>query len=220
LPLKVEFYTLLFPLPKIYPITSVTAFGLSHADQVEQLIAGGAGIVQLREKIASPRGFFTAASAAGAISRANDVLLIINDRVDIALAIGAPGVHLGQDDLPPEQARAILGQDAIIGFSTHTLEQARAACRLPVDYIAVGPIFPTRTKENPYNVVGLMGLMEIRNEVGGMPLVAIGGIDEHNMLSVFDAGADSVAIIGALISGGANIAGQMKKLASIVAGKV
>ena len=103
--------------------------------------AGGADLIQLREKHLAPREFYREAEDALSIARALGVLLIINDRVDIALALKADGVHLGQDDLPPDAARALLGEQAIIGFSTHTVEQARAAARMPVDYIAIGPVF-------------------------------------------------------------------------------
>ncbi|MFL6284963.1 MAG: thiamine phosphate synthase, partial [Pyrinomonadaceae bacterium] len=126
--------------------------------------------------------------------------LIINDRADIALALGADGVHLGQDDMPPEAARSLLGGGAVVGFSTHGVEQAIAAARLPVDYIAVGPIFKTASKENPDPVVGLEGLRRVREAVGRLPLVAIGGVTRENVPSVLDAGADSVAVISALLN--------------------
>ena len=129
-----------------------------------------------------------------------NVPVIINDRVDIAMAVGAAGVHLGQDDMPPAAARKILGDNAIIGFSTHNLAQACAASMLPVDYIAVGPIFPTSTKEDPEDLVGLAGLAEIRRAIGYVPLVAIGGITEQELRPVLAAGADSVAMIAAIIS--------------------
>ena len=136
-------------LPNIYPITDVLISGLSHAEQVERLIAGGASLIQLREKHASPREFYESASHAVKIAKELNIHVIINDRVDIALALDADGVHLGQDDMPPEKAREILGDDAIIGFSTHSVKQAHRALKLPVNYIAIGPIFPTQTKANP-----------------------------------------------------------------------
>ncbi|HEU4597475.1 MAG TPA: thiamine phosphate synthase, partial [Pyrinomonadaceae bacterium] len=128
--------------------------------------------------------------------------LVVNDRVDIALAVGADGVHLGQDDLRPDAARALLGEEAIIGFSTHDLRQAAEAALMPVTYIAFGPIFATSSKENPERIVGLEGLRRAREAVGErVPLVAIGGITREQALSVLEAGADSVAVIGALVSG-------------------
>ncbi len=115
--------------------------------------------------------------------------------MDIALAVEADGVHLGQDDLPPDAARSILGEKAIIGFSTHNVEQARQALDMPVDYIAIGPIFATSTKENAEEPLGLQELRRIREVVGDMPLVAIGGITSENSEAVIEAGADAVALI-------------------------
>ena len=117
--------------------------------------------------------------------------------------------------MPPENAREILGDDAIIGFSTHSVEQARDALSLPIDYIAIGPIFPTQTKEKPDAVVGLKGLREVRDAVGDMPLVAIGGINEGNLTSVFEAGADSVAMIGSIVSDPAKIEERIRQLINL-----
>ena len=202
-------------LPKIYPITDQRISGLSHAEQIKRLIAGGAQIIQLREKHASPREFYAAALAASAVAKAHDVPMIINDRVDIAIAVQAAGVHLGQDDMPPTEARAILGDKAIIGFSTHTIEQAAAAATMPVDYIAFGPVFPTQTKDAPDDVVGLDILRVARKAVGDRPLVAIGGIDDSNLLSVLAAGADTAAMIGSLLSDPLQITDRMLKLIAL-----
>ena len=166
----------MFPAVEIYPITDVRLTGLSHAEQVTRLIQGGATLIQLREKNLSPREFFRQAQAALEVARAHDVRIIINDRVDIALALHADGVHLGQDDMPPYAAREILGDEAMIGFSTHNPAQAIGASTLPIDYLAIGPVFPTSSKSNPDPVVGLEGLREVRDAVGDLPLVAIGGI--------------------------------------------
>lgn len=187
--------------PKVYPITDVELAGVSHAEQVSLLADGGATFIQLREKHLSPADFYNEAKAALAIARQRGVTLIINDRVDIALALGATGVHLGQDDLPPQAARKLLGNDAIIGYSTHNIAQAIAAAALPVDYIAIGPIFQTSTKAKPDPVVGLDGLRAVRKAIGDKRLVAIGGITQENAKSVIDAGADSIALISALLSG-------------------
>ena len=187
-------------LPKLYPITDVRLSGLSHAEQVTRLCAGGATLVQLREKHLSPREFYLEAQEALRVARERGIRLIINDRADIALALQADGVHLGQDDLAPEAARRLLGEEAIIGFSTHSLEQAREAARLPVDYIAIGPVFDTASKENPDPVVGLDGLSRVRQATGAIPLVAIGGITSENALAVLDTGADAVALISALLT--------------------
>jgi len=116
-----------FSLPKIYPITDTLITGLSHAEQVEVLAAGGASLIQLREKRASPIEFYRQAIDAMSVARRLGVQIIINDRVDIAIAVKADGVHLGQDDLPPDCARRLLGESRVIGFSTHVLEQALAA---------------------------------------------------------------------------------------------
>jgi len=188
-------------LPQVYPITDTQISGLSHADQVTELSTGGATFVQLREKYSSPRDFYNEAKAAVTVARQKGVRLIINDRADVALAIGAAGVHLGQDDLPPAAARALLGDEFIIGYSTHNVAQAIAAAGLPVDYVAIGPIFETGTKANPDPVVGLDGLRAVRAAIGATPLVAIGGITFENARSVIKAGADSVALISALLSG-------------------
>jgi thiamine-phosphate pyrophosphorylase len=186
----------------VYPITDTQICGISHADQASLLADAGATLVQLREKNLPALDFYTEAKAALAIARQRGVTLIINDRVDVALALGADGVHLGQDDLPPDAARKLLGENAVIGYSTHNVEQAIAAAALPVDYIAIGPIFETGSKTNPDPVVGLDGLRAVRQAIGDMPLVAIGGITAAKAPAVIDAGADSVALISALLSGG------------------
>jgi thiamine-phosphate pyrophosphorylase len=190
-----------FTLPKIYPITDCVISGLSHAEQVERLTAGGASLIQLREKRASPLEFYREALEAMSTARKLGVQIIINDRVDIAIAVNADGVHLGQDDLPPDRARALLGTERVIGFSTHSLQQALEADSAPVDYIAIGPIFQTSTKERPDPIVGLEAVSEVRRQIT-KPIVAIGGITLHTARSVVDAGADSLAVISDLLSAG------------------
>ena len=199
-----------FALPKIYPITDTRITGLSHAAQVAKLIDGGATFIQLREKHAAPREFYEDAKLAIEIARQNSVKIIINDRADIALALKADGVHLGQDDLPPQKAREILGESAIIGFSTHNLAQAVEAVKLPVDYLATGPVFATTTKENPEKTVGIEGVKRVREAVGNFPLVAIGGITAKNFGEVFEVGADSLAIVKAILFPPENIAENLK----------
>jgi thiamine-phosphate pyrophosphorylase len=188
--------------------------GLSHAEQVARLRAGGATLVQLREKHLSPREFYLEASAALRVAREAGVRVIINDRVDIAIALKADGVHLGQDDLQPEAARRLLGPSGIIGFSTHNLEQAREAARLPVDYIAIGPVYATSSKENPDPVVGLEELRRIRQAIGPIPLVAIGGITRENARAALTAGADAVACISDLLAHAAQIEGRTREFIS------
>lgn len=203
-------------LPKIYPITDVSLSRLSHAEQAERLIAGGAKFIQLREKHLAPRDFFEAAKPAVEIARKHNVRIIINDRVDVARALGADGVHLGQDDLPPDVARQSLGPGAIIGFSTHSVEQAIKATAYSVDYIAIGPIFVTATKENPDPVIGLDGLSEVKKCIGEIPLVAIGGIGLDNIRDVLAAGADSAALISAIIGDPSSISAKTAQFLNIV----
>ena len=190
----------LFRLPRVYPLTDVQLSGLSHAEQVRLLSEGGATLIQLREKQMAALEFYEQSRAALAVAARNGVQLIINDRVDVALAVGVHGVHLGQDDMPPEAARRLLGPEVIIGYSTHTVEQALAALELPVDYIATGPIFQTSTKTDTSPVLGLDGLHAVRQAVGKFPLVAIGGITQAKASEVIEAGADSVAVISAVLS--------------------
>lgn len=192
--------TIPFTLPKLYAITDRRLSGLSHAEQVVRLCEGGARVVQLREKRLSAREFYAEVLEALRVARSFGAKLIINDRVDVALAVGADGVHVGQDDVPPETARSLLGAQAIIGFSTHSVEQAIDAARLPVDYIAIGPVFNTSSKENPDPVVGLEGVRLVHAATGTVPLVAIGGITAETAPSVLTAGAGSVAVIGALLN--------------------
>jgi thiamine-phosphate pyrophosphorylase len=205
-------FNLRMKLPKLYPITDASLSGLSHAEQVRRMSAGGATLVQLREKHLSPREFYREAEEALRVARFLGVRLIIDDRVDVALALSADGVHLGQDDLPPAAARATLGEQAVIGFSTHSIEQASEASRLPVDYIAIGPIFPTSSKANPDPVIGLEGLRRVRQAVGQIPLVAIGGIQLENIQSVLKAGADSVACISLLLGDATKIESRTREI--------
>lgn len=201
-----------FQLPRIYPLTDVQMSGLSHAEQIRMLRLGGASLIQLREKQATPWEFYEQAKTAVELARRIGVNVIVNDRADVALAAGAAGVHLGQNDMPPKAARKLLGDGAIIGFSTHNLEQAREALSLPVDYLAIGPIFETATKTDIYPALGVEGLRAVREAVGQVPLVAIGGISHANVLDVIAAGADSVAMISALLSRPGEIAEATKTL--------
>lgn len=191
----------MFPVAtKVYPITDVRLTGLSHLEQVKRLIAGGARLIQLREKHLTPDQFYPQAEAAIEVAHRHAVKIIINDRVDLALALRADGVHLGQDDLPPQKARVLLGEGAIIGFSTHNFDQARLAANLPVDYVALGPIFGTSSKDNPDPAVGLQTLRRIRGLLRNRPLVAIGGITAENAKSAIESGADQVAVIGTVLA--------------------
>ena len=196
-------------LPRIYPLTDAQKSGLSHAEQIRLLSLGGATLIQLREKRSPAMQFYEGAVAA---AQQSGTQLIINDRVDIAMAIGAQGVHLGQDDMPPEAARKLLGNEAIIGYSTHSVEQAQQALTLPIDYIAIGPIFETASKSDTYPTLGLAGLQAVRKAIGNFPLVAIGGVSVANAREVIEAGADCVAVISALLSNPARITDATRTL--------
>jgi thiamine-phosphate pyrophosphorylase len=180
---------------RLYALTDRVTSGLPHDEQVYRLSERGVTLVQLREKILSAREFYMEAAAALRVARERGLKIIINDSVDIALALKADGVHLGQDDMPAEAARRLLGPDSIIGISTHTMEQAQRAAESPIDYVAIGPIFPTTTKVSSHSPVGLDGLRLVRKALGNMPLVAIGGISALSHEALFDAGADGLGVI-------------------------
>ena len=186
-------------LPAVYPIldTALLArLGFPLLDAAEAVVEGGARILQLRHKENWTREAYLAAAELASFLRAAEVELIINDRADIAKMLNA-GLHVGQDDMPPKESRAILGESAAIGFSTHNECQLLAASHEPVDYIAFGPIFATGSKSNPDPVVGLIELARIRT-LTAKPLVAIGGITLELAAQVWQAGADSIAIISDL----------------------
>ncbi len=202
-------------IPSIYPITDTAISSLSIPEQVRRFIAGGATYIQIRDKKASSRENLEAAAEAMAITREHNIPDVINDRVDIAMMVNADGVHLGQEDLSPIQARQLLGKRAIVGYSTHTLEQAKEAAAMPVDYIAFGPVFPTSTKDRPDPVVGLAMLRQVKELIGDRPLVAIGGITSKTVRSVLNAGADSAAIISDVLCDADQISERMSGLISL-----
>jgi thiamine-phosphate pyrophosphorylase len=200
-------------LQKIYPITDRNLSGLSHAEQVARFIDGGATLIQIRDKNLSSGEFYADAEAAVKIAREAKVRILINDRVDIALMTAADGVHLGQDDLPAAAARKLLGMDAVIGISTHSIQQIREALvDGNADYIAFGPIFPTSTKTDHEPLVGLEELVEARELHGDIPLVAISGINRVNLASVLRAGADSAAMISEFYLPPIEISSQFRSL--------
>jgi thiamine-phosphate pyrophosphorylase len=162
----------------------------------EQAIRGGADVIQLRDKAALAGSLAEEGARLLAVTKAAGVPLIINDRVDVAAAIGADGVHVGQDDLPVAEARRILGPGKLIGKSTHSLQQALDADAEPIDYLAVGPIYPTPTKP-AYPVVGLTLIGQVASRITH-PMVAIGGIDEGTLPDVIAAGARCVAVVRAV----------------------
>jgi thiamine-phosphate pyrophosphorylase len=162
---------------------------------------GGATFLQIRAKELASGPFLDLCDAVVAMGAPAGALVIVNDRVDLARMSGAAGVHVGQDDLPPAAARAQLGDGAIIGYSTHSVEQFEAARREPVSYVAVGPVFGTRTKDTGYDAVGLELVTEAARQSDGRPVVAIGGITLERAAAVRAAGAASVAVIGDLLRG-------------------
>jgi thiamine-phosphate pyrophosphorylase len=184
-------------IPKLYAITDRQWSNCTHEEIVRMFLDGGANLIQLRDKEASGRELLDQAMACLKLTRKAGATLIINDRVDVALTAGADGVHLGQDDLSVAEAREILGEDKIIGVSTHSIAQFRAALETSANYIAVGPVYPTLTKENPAPVVGLELVREAR-KLTDRPLVAVGGISHARAPEVIEAGADCVAVISAL----------------------
>jgi thiamine-phosphate pyrophosphorylase len=180
--------------PRLYAIIDPSLLTISELDLAEALAGSGVELIQYRNKTASSRQFFEISRQLAKALGPRGVRLIVNDRPDIAMLAGAGGVHVGQDDLSPEDARAICGPDRWVGISTHTLEQLAAAERTSADYIAIGPIFPTATKKNPDPVVGTELLRKAR-KMTKRPLVAIGGITLERAAEVYRAGADSLAVI-------------------------
>jgi thiamine-phosphate pyrophosphorylase len=188
-------------IPHLYPILVPSRIGSGSLAEVcdfaGELFAGGATLIQLREKHASAKEILRLARELRRVLPP-EVRLIINDRADLALAASADGVHVGQEDLPPEAARKIIGLGRTLGVSTHNSAQIKTAVKTSADYIAIGPVFGTASKENPDPVVGLEGVRVARS-LTSKPLVAIGGITLENCKSVIDAGADSVAVISDLL---------------------
>lgn len=194
-------------LPALYPIIDFSCFAArpdpisAIVDFADELFKAGATLIQYRDKISSPQRVLSVARELRRITR-NRVRLIINDYPDLCLAAEADGVHLGQDDLSPVAARRIFtaaGRHQLwIGFSTHNLEQVRLAGSMPIDYLAVGPVFTTPSKADPDPVIGLDGVRKAR-QATSKPLVAIGGITRQNCVQVREAGADAVAVISDLV---------------------
>ena len=191
-------------LPRLYAIVDAAGFpeeapagqGSGLVFFTAELLAGGATLVQYRNKAGGARRLLDDARALRRLTQGK-ARLLLNDRADLCLAAECDGVHLGQEDLSPEAARRILGDRLWVGVSTHSVEQVKEADRAPVDYIAVGPVFATASKERPDPVIGLEGVRAARRATS-KPLVAIGGITRSNCRSVVEAGADSVAVIADL----------------------
>ncbi len=199
-------------LPRFYPILD-TAVAASHGVDLRsaaaQILEGGARILQLRHKGFFSREVFAMAEEIAALCRAANARFVVNDRADIATLLDV-ALHLGQDDLMPSVARKIVRPGAMIGFSTHNEHQLRLAAEEPADYLALGPIFGTASKEDPDPVVGVAELRRFR-PLTTRPLVAVGGITRANARDVLAAGADSVAVIGDLFSTGATLRERTKE---------
>jgi len=163
------------------------------------LVRGGARVIQLRAKDLSAADVINAAAAIRSLTLKNGVAFIVNDRIDIAILSGADGVHLGQDDIPLKDCRRLLGSSAIVGISTHDLDEAKEAASGGADYISFGPIFTTKTKKDAASPRGLESLKLMAREIT-LPIVAIGGITEENVEDVLQAGADSVAVISDILT--------------------
>ncbi len=166
---------------------------------VEKAVSGGATMVQLREKDSSVRDFLKLAGELKGILGRLNIPLIINDRLDIAIACGADGIHVGQDDMPVEDIRRCLGRDALIGLSVESAEDAKKANRLDIDYIGISPVFTTDTKKELTRGLGLKGVREISG-ISRFPSVGIGGIRFSNTRDIIRSGADGVAVVSAICS--------------------
>lgn len=189
--------------------------GLSHADQARLAVAGGADVVQLRDKVMSPAALLQEARAVRAVTTASGALFIVNDSLDVALAAGADGVHLGQDDLPVAEARAAAPPGFIVGVSVGDVAEAKTAAAGGADYVALSPTFSTASKADAGPGHGLAALRAVRSAVS-VPLLAIGGIGPDNVADVIAAGADGVAVISAVV-GQEDVTGAARQLKALIA---
>jgi thiamine-phosphate pyrophosphorylase len=190
-------------LPRFYPIVDMGILRRMEASPVqaaEALIEAGSRILQFRHKGQYDCGTHEQAESIAGMCRDAGVLFVMNDRADAAMLLNC-ALHVGQDDLPPSDARRLIGTESILGYSTHNEQQFREALWEAVDYIAIGPIFRTSSKENPDPTVGIAELSRLR-ELSPRPLVAIGGITLRQAEEVWNAGADSIAVIGDLYASG------------------
>lgn len=183
---------------RLYLVTDQASVGArTLADVVAAAVQGGVSCVQLREKHLCTRDFFAQAMVLKALLAPRNIPLVINDRVDVALACGAQGVHLGQSDMPVAQARRLLPPQVFIGWSVETLDDVARSTALAVDYLGVSPIYATPTKTDTQAPWGLEGLRKVRSATA-LPLVAIGGIHAGNARAVLSVGADGLAVVSAL----------------------
>lgn len=191
-------------LPRLQAVVDVEVSeraGWRATDLAHAYLEGGARFLQVRAKNLASGPMLSLCEAVVALAREYHALVIVNDRVDVALLCRAGGVHVGQEDVPPAAARAQLGPGAIVGWSTHSVAQIEAGVGAPVSYLAVGPVFGTATKETGYPAVGLDLVRTAARLAGPVPLVAIGGVTLENARSAIDAGAASVAVISDLLQG-------------------
>lgn len=189
--------------------------GKSHVEIAQLAIDGGADVIQLRDKTASSRKLYEDALAIRKITQQSNTIFIVNDRLDIALAVAADGVHVGQRDLPARIVRQLIGNDKILGVSAETLDQAIQAEKDGADYLGVGPIFEARsTKPDAGEPKGLLLLNTIREQCS-IPIIAIGGITQFNARETIKAGADGIAVISAIVAAD-NIVTAARELKNIV----
>ncbi|MFP4027941.1 MAG: thiamine phosphate synthase [Candidatus Brocadiia bacterium] len=165
-------------------------------ETAEAILAGGADGLQIREKDLSDRELLYRCQWLRALTKRCSVLFFVNDRADIAKVVGADGIHVGQDDLPPDKVRRIIGPDMLIGMSTHSIKQAEQAVEMPIDYVAAGPVYPTKTKG--YAEGGGANLVGRISDAVDLPTVAVGGIETQNVADMVEAGASAVAVCGGL----------------------
>jgi thiamine-phosphate pyrophosphorylase len=195
----------------IYGITAEEySLGRSNIEVVAHMIEAGIRVIQYREKDKSDRLKYEECLKIRELTRVAGVTFIVNDRPDLALLVGADGIHLGQDDLPPQEVREIVGGEMFIGLSTHSPAQAEAAVRLGVDYIGVGPIFATNTKKDVCAPVGLEYLDYVVKNIR-LPFVALGGIKEHNIAEVYRRGARCIALVTEIV-GARDIGAKVRAL--------
>jgi len=188
----------------LYVITGdYPELGRSHLDVARAGLEGGADAIQLRAKDVGGRDMLELCLRIRDMvdGSGRECLFIVNDRVDVALAAGADGVHLGQEDLPASPARSLLKEDMIMGISVISPETARRACEEGADYLGVGPVFPTPTKPDAGPVIGVEGIRRVQQAVD-LPVVAIGGINQGNVEQVLQAGADGIAVISSVATAG------------------
>ncbi|WP_054635437.1 thiamine phosphate synthase [Thalassobacillus sp. C254] len=184
---------------RLYTITGEEFHsGRSMLEVMEEAVKGGSDIIQLRDKFSSKKEVFEKAKKLREMTARYGAAFIVNDHIDVALAAGADGIHLGQDDLPLSEARKIVGEDMIIGISTHAIEEAREAERNGADYIGVGPVFATKSKVDVIDPVTTSYVKQVADEIT-IPFVAIGGIKLHNVDQVIDAGADRICAISEIV---------------------